>query len=156
MTPIHDTDVELLLAVALASKRGPAELDALILALAIHDKRLPARVKLHDAFARLSANGLLLEESGGFTLTEAAQEVLALGRKNYEHDERAFRVKELLAAYEPARGAHPVIQLAAERLATAIAAYEATLPPLTKTEKAALKREQTAAPRRPTPLRKRR
>lgn len=156
MNPIHDTDVELLLAVALASKRGPAELDALILALAIHDKRLPPRVKLHDAFARLSANGLLIEEAGGFTLTEAAQEVLALGRKNYEHDERAFRVKERLAAYEPPRGTHPVIQLAADRLATAITAYEATLPPLTKTEKAALKREQTTAPRRPTPLRKRR
>ncbi|MCX9156289.1 hypothetical protein OPU71_09170 [Niveibacterium sp. 24ML] len=149
MNPIHDTDVLLLLAVALASKRKPATLDELITALSLTDKRLPPKVKLHDAFTRLSANGLMIEQDGGYTLTEAAQTVLALGRKNYEHEERVFRVKERLAEFEAPAGKHPVIQLAADALGAAISAYEASLPPLTKTEKAELKREQAGAPRRP-------
>lgn len=149
MTPIHDTDVQLLLAVALASKRKPATLEEVIFALALHDKRLPAKVKLHDAFTRLSANGLLRDADGGYTLSEAAQGVLALGRKTYEHDERVFRVKERLAAFEVPAGKHAVIQLAADTLGAAMAAWEATLPPLTKTEKAALKREQSGQVRRP-------
>ncbi|GAA5175110.1 hypothetical protein GCM10025771_06400 [Niveibacterium umoris] len=148
MNPIHDTDVQLLLAVALASKRKPATLDEVIVALALHDKRLPPKGKLHDAFTRLSAHGLLQQQDDGYTLTEAAQGVLELGRKTYEHDERVFRVKERLAAFEAA-GKHAVIQLAAEQLGTAIASYEASLPPLTKTEKAELKREQSGQVRRP-------
>lgn len=148
MTPIFDTDVVLLEAVALASKRKPAELAEVVTALAVADKRLPAQAKLLDAFVRLGNHGLLLEQQGCYTLTIAAQAVLGSVPKRCKPPERVVRIKEQLAEYQPAAGIGSGTQAPTAALEVLVAAYEASLPPPTKTEKAVLKREQSGAPRR--------
>ena len=133
MHPIHDTDVLLLLAVTLASKRKPATLDELVVALAMVQPRLYSEAKLQDAFARLSGHGLLLQVEGAYTLSADAQKLIASVPQKGEVKERIFRLKEKLAGYE-STGSHPIAQPGAEELSAAIAAWKATLPPPTKSE----------------------
>lgn len=134
MQPVFDADALLLLALVPASKRRPATLTEIVIALAAVRPELPGAVRLRDAFAHLSAHGLLLEEEGGYTLSTAAQGILAKQPKKSELAERIFELKQALASYDAA-GDQPAITLTTAEVADALKAWQASLPPLTKTER---------------------
>lgn len=120
MYPIHDVDVLLLMAAALASKRRPADLVEIVSAADLIHGSIPHVSDLAEAFSRLSCAGLLVAAEGGFTLTLAGQGVMA-GRRKAETAERILVIREKLAAYVPA-GDHAPIRLTAAQLSAAIVA----------------------------------
>lgn len=126
MHPIHDVDVILLLAMALASKRRPAELVEIIAAIDMMQGAIPAELKLADAFARLASHGLISAVAACFTLTPAAQTIMAGQRKKADTAERIFVIKEKLTDYLPA-DEFPAIALTPEQLTAAIAAHRAAV-----------------------------
>jgi hypothetical protein len=120
MYPIHDSDVLLLLAVALSSKRRPAELVEIVAAADLIQGSLPLEEKLFDAFHRLAGCGLLGAVVGGFTLTPAAQ-VSGYKQKASVVD-RFHGTREKLADYQPS-GEHAPIELTTEQLGAAFHAH---------------------------------
>lgn len=122
MHPIHDVDALLLLATTLSAKRRPAELAEIMAAVDLLHGAIPSEQKLGEAFQRLATHGLIGEVDGRFTLTPAAQKVMAGQPPKAETAERIFAVKEKLAAYHP-KGEHPPILLSDEQLSAAIAAH---------------------------------
>lgn len=122
MHPIHDVDIALLLALAIASKRRPAELAEVITALDLVQGEVPSERKLADAFARMSACGLIVAADGGYTLPSVAQQLLATQRKNDDFSRKAARLKEQLAGYR-ASGEHAAIRPEPEQLRVAILAF---------------------------------
>lgn len=144
MQPVFDADALLLLALVPASKRRPASLAEVIIALAEVRPELPGAVRLRDAFAHLSAHGLMQARDGGYTLTEAAQTLLARLPKKGDLAERIFELKQALAAHESA-GDQPAITLTTAEAADALKAWQASLPPLTKSERFAKRTGQPAA-----------
>jgi hypothetical protein len=149
MQPVFDADALLLLALVPASKRRPATLAEIVIALAAVRPELPGSVRLRDAFAHLSANGLMLKKDEGYMLSPAAEAMLAKLPKKGELAERIFELKQALAAYESA-GDQPAVTLTTAEVADALKAWQASLPPLTKTERFA-KRTGQPAPRGNTP-----
>ncbi len=123
MYPVHDFDAILLLALGLASKRRPAELVEVIAAADLIHGAIPSETKLSDAFARLSAYGLICEQEGGYTLSEDAQQMVARLRKKAEVRERVFDLKESLADYR-LNGEHQMVQVSPEQLLAAIHAHK--------------------------------
>lgn len=144
MQPVFDADALLLLALVPASKRRPATLAEVIIALAEVRPELPGAVRLRDAFAHLSSHGLMRAQEGGYTLTEAAQTLLARLPKKGDLAERIFELKQALAAHESA-GDLPAITLTTAEAADALKAWQASLPPLTKSERFAKRTGQPAA-----------
>ena len=65
MYPVHDVDAILLLSLSIATKRRPADLTEVIAAIDLAGGPIPSENKLSDAFARLSAYGLIVEVDGG-------------------------------------------------------------------------------------------
>jgi hypothetical protein len=124
MHPIHDVDVILLLALALAAKRRPAELVEIVSAIETLQGAIPAEVKLADALARLGNHGLVGEVAGCFTLTPAAQAMLVGLSKKAVMAERIIVVKEQLADYLPA-GEFAPITITQEQFGAAILAHRA-------------------------------
>lgn len=123
MYPIHDTEVLLLLAMALSSKRRPAELVEIMAAIDLTHGSIPAELKLIEAFHRLSTHGLIGEEAGRFTLTPDGQKIMAdQPRKKVDAEERVFGIKENLAMYN-SNGEHAPILITAEQLGVAIRAH---------------------------------
>ena len=57
MHPVHDIDAVILLAVALSSKRRPAELIELVAAAELITGKLPYPAKLAESVARLFTSG---------------------------------------------------------------------------------------------------
>lgn len=125
MYPVHDVDAILLLALSLASKRRPAELVEIIAAADLAHGAIPSEAKLSDAFARLSAYGLIVEVDGGYTLALDAQQMIASQRKNDDTAKKMFRLKEHLADYH-LKGEHQIILVHPDRLLAAIQAYRKT------------------------------
>ncbi|MFT3734269.1 MAG: hypothetical protein QM776_04480 [Rhodocyclaceae bacterium] len=140
MHPIHDADALLLLALALASKRKPAAVDEIAIALGTLQPRLPAEAKLLDAFARLSNHGLVIGADNAFALSETAQALMKGVKAKGEIAERLQSLKDRLAGNQ-LTATHPVSKPDAAALSAAIAAWRATLPPPTKAEKVAEQRE---------------
>lgn len=126
MHPIHDVDVILLLAMALASKRRPAELVEIVSAVDMMQGAIPAELKLADAFSRLASHGLVSEVAGCFTLTPAAQAIMAGQSKKADTAERIFVIKEKLTDYLPAGEFAPIL-IALEQLEVAILAHRAAV-----------------------------
>lgn len=128
MHPVHDVDVLLLLATALASKRRPAQLAEVVAATDLLRGSIPLDVDLAAAVLRLSAAGLVAEEGGGLRLTPAALQLMErLPRsKKAETEERLFAIREQLAAYTPA-GDAAGIRLATEQFTAAIQAHRSFL-----------------------------
>lgn len=128
MHPIHDVDVLLLLATALASKRRPAELVEIMAATDLLHGSIPLDVELTAGFLRLSTHGLIVEEAGGLRLTPAALQVMdGLPRKQKaETQERLLAIRELLAGHTP-RGEAAAIPLTTEQLTAAILAHRTFL-----------------------------
>lgn len=134
MQPVFDADALLLLALVPASKRRPAPLAEVVIALASVRPELPGAVRLRDAFAHLSAHGLMSEQDGGYTLTDAAQQLLARLPQKGDLGERLFHLKQALIDHSAA-GDLPAITLTTAEAADALKAYMASLPPPTKTER---------------------
>lgn len=125
MPPIHDDDALLLLATALAAKRRPAELAAIMAAVDLLHGNIPAAAKLSEAFARLGQGGLLAATDGGLAPTPAAEQLIeALPRKG-DAAARLAELRGLLGAYRP-QGEHAAILLAPEDLHAAILAHRAS------------------------------
>lgn len=140
MHPIHDADVLLMLAVTLASKRKPANVEDIAIALGMLQPRLPAEAKLLDAFERLTHHGLIVASPDGFALSiEGQKQMHGLPTKG-DTAERAAQVKERLTACN-AGAKHPISKPDAAALSAAILAWRASLPPPTKAEKVAEQRE---------------
>jgi hypothetical protein len=128
MHPIHDVDVLLLLATALASKRRPAELAEIMAATDLLHGSIPLDVELAAGFLRLSSNGLIAEAAGGLRLTPAALQIMdGLPRKQKaETQERLLAIRELLAGYTPS-GEVVAISPTTEQLTAAILAHRTFL-----------------------------
>lgn len=128
MHPIHDVDVLLLLATALASKRRPAQLAEIMAAADLLHGSIPLDVDMAAAFLRLSTQGLIGEAAGGFTLTPQALELMAGVRykKKAETAERLLAVRQELAGYT-AKGDGVAIGLSTEQVSAAILAHRTFL-----------------------------
>ena len=122
MQPIHDIDVLLLLALALSSKRRPAELVEIVAAIEIIHGAVPAGEPMADAFSRLARAGLIRAEDGGFTLTAEALAVMANCSRSADTTKRMASIKEKLASYE-AVGEHAPIVLTTKELCIAVLAH---------------------------------
>jgi hypothetical protein len=123
MHPVHDTDVVLLLATALAAKRRPAELVELVAAADLLAGAIPSEAKLADAFQRLSACGLICAvDENAYTLTPGAEKLMSGTRRKAATQERILNVKEKLAAFE-AQDVFAAIALSAAQVRAAILAH---------------------------------
>jgi len=122
MYPIHDVDVILLLSLSVAAKRRPADLTEIITAIDLAYDAIPSENRLSDAFARMSAYGLVIEIEGGYTLSADAQEMMTSQRKNDDTEKKLFRLKEHLADYHR-KGEHAAILIHPDQLLTAIEAF---------------------------------
>ena len=124
MYPVHDVDAILLLSLAFAAKRHPADLNEIFTTIDLAQKMLPSPNKLSDAFARLSAYGLIIEIDGGYTLTEDAQKMMSNQRKKDDAKKNFYRLKENLADYL-LNVEHNSILIHPDQLRDAIDAYKA-------------------------------
>lgn len=125
MYPVHDVDALLLLAMALASKRRPAELAEIIAAADMIQGSIPSDLKLEEAFYRLSMHGLISEAEGGFTLTPDAQKIMTGQPRKDDAQKRILGIKENLSAYNP-QSEHSPILVTAEQLSAAVLAHRAS------------------------------
>lgn len=123
MYPVHDVDALLLIATTLSSKRRPAELVEIIAAADLLQVTIPDESKLVEAFERLSKNGLIVAQDGGFSLTADAQTIMAGQPKRGTSDERIFRVRDDLSAFNTKADQTPVV-VTVEQLSTAMLAHK--------------------------------
>lgn len=123
MYPVHDVDAILLLSLSLAAKRRPAELVEIIAATDLAHGTLPSEAKLSDAFARLSAYGLILATDGGYTLAADAQQMMESQRKKDDNEKHIYRLKEHLADYH-LKGEHATIVVTEAQLLAAVEAHQ--------------------------------
>lgn len=123
MYPVHDVDAILLLSLALAAKRRPAELVEIIAATDLAQGAIPSEAKLSDAFVRLSAYGLIIEIAGGYTLSADAQQMMESQRKKDDNEKRIYRLKEHLADYH-LQGEHTTVIVSEAQLLAAIEAHK--------------------------------
>ncbi|MDZ4254449.1 MAG: hypothetical protein U1A72_17915 [Sulfuritalea sp.] len=128
MQPIHDVDVLLLMATALAAKRRPAELVEIMAAAHLIHGAIPLDVDLAAAFLRLSTQGLMAEEAGGYALTPDAAAFMAGVRhkRKAEPEQRLLAIRLALADYTP-RGGGAAIALPTAQIGAAIQAHRAFL-----------------------------
>lgn len=124
MYPVQDVDAILLLSLSVAAKRRPADLSEIITAIDLAHDAIPSGNKLSDAFARMSAYGLVVEIEGGYALSSDAQEMMASQSKKDDTEKKLFRLKEHLAGYHP-KGEHATIQIHPNQLLAAIKAFQA-------------------------------
>lgn len=121
MHPLHDIDALLLLALAVASKRRPAELVEAIAAVDLLQGAIPSEAKLAESFERLATNGLVCAEEGHLTLSAASQAIVTGLPKKADTAERIFEVRQRLAAHvgqgEQAEAMPTIEQLSAAVLA---------------------------------------
>ncbi|MCG6932463.1 MAG: hypothetical protein LJE57_02395 [Gallionella sp.] len=122
MYPVHDVDALLLLSLSVASKRRPADLLEVITAIDLAQGTIPSANKLSDAFARLSAYGLIVEINGGYTLSADAQQMMENQRKNDDTAKKIYRLKEHLADYR-LNGEHAAILVHPDQLLAALQAF---------------------------------
>ncbi|MDD2721281.1 MAG: hypothetical protein PHH47_08245 [Gallionella sp.] len=108
----------LLLSLSLAAKRRPADLVEIATAISLTQGTIPGAPTLSDAYARLSACGLIIEMDGGYALPAEAQQMLVSLRKNDDNDKKLARIMEQLAKY-PCKGEHPCIRISPELLVAA-------------------------------------
>jgi hypothetical protein len=131
MYPVHDVDAILLLSLSVSAKRRPAELSEIIAATDLAQGVIPNETKLSDAFARLSAYGLIVETDGGYTLSADAQQMMESQRKKDDNEKHIYRLKEHLADYH-LQGEHATILVSEAQLLAAIAAHQAAKQPGTR------------------------
>jgi hypothetical protein len=125
MRPLHEIAVLILMATALSSKRRPASLVDIVAAADMIQGSLPFPEKLGDAIRQLSSCGLIAAAEGGFTLTPAAQEIMAGQPKRGDSEALVSALAGSLAAYSP-KQEYPAIIPSEEQLKTAIQAHKAS------------------------------
>lgn len=124
MYPVYDLDAALLLSLTVAAKRRPAALDEIITALAMAQHgEIPAKSQLVDAFAHMGVCGLITEAEGGYTLSAAAQALMAGQRLKDDNATRLASLKQQLTDFNP-KGKHPSIRVTQEQLLAAIQSYK--------------------------------
>jgi hypothetical protein len=125
MHPNHNVEALLLLAIALSSKRRPAQLLEIIAAADLIEGLIPGQIRLRDAFSRMATRGLIIEtEDHGFSLTEYALPLVADASKKDDMEQRLNKVKTNLAAYEHP-GDLPGLLVTPDRFDLAILAHRA-------------------------------
>ncbi|MBK5914237.1 hypothetical protein [Rhodocyclus purpureus] len=125
MSPIHDVDLVLLLASALASKRRAAELSEIIAGIElVQPIALPAVAKIAEAFARLSGQGLLVAAEGRFALSPEAQTMIEALPKKADTAERLVALRPKLSAFR-SNGESASILIEVEQVNAAILEYRA-------------------------------
>ncbi|GAB2182248.1 hypothetical protein DLREEDagrD3_24710 [Denitratisoma sp. agr-D3] len=124
MHPTHDVDVVILMATTLCSKRRPARLDEIVAAADMIQGFIPYESKLHGAFIRLSTHGLICAAGDGYTLTPAAQTLLASLPRKGSTEEHIALLKEKVVAYYPYRQ-QEAIELTAAQITDALVAHKA-------------------------------
>ena len=125
MYPVHDIDALLLLAIAISSKRRPAELVEIIAANDLIHGSVSFKSELTEAFRNLSTHGLISQVGDGYALTQVALTIMTAGRKKADNEERLFGLKAALSSYN-LKGEHPAILVSAEQLSAAILAHQAS------------------------------
>lgn len=125
MYPVHNVDAILLLAIALSSKRRPAELVEIIAANDLIQGAVCSEPELTEAFHNLSTHGLISQVGEGYALTPVALTIMTAGRKKADNEERLMCLKAALSAYN-LKGDHPVILVSTEQLSAAILAHQAS------------------------------
>ncbi|HCI53646.1 MAG TPA: hypothetical protein DE312_10095 [Gallionella sp.] len=125
MHAVHDVDALLLLAIAISSKRRPAELAEIIAANDLIHGSVSLKSDLTEAFKNLSSHGLIAQVGEGFTLTPVGLTLMSSGRKKADNEERLRGLKAAISAYALKSG-HPVIQLTDEQMVAAIHEHEAS------------------------------
>ena len=127
MTLIYDVDALLILSIELAAKRRPAELVDIVAASELLNRAIPSEAKLIEAFARLSARGLIQAAEDGYVLHPTVQAALSKLPRKAEADERLFTAKQLLADLKDSLAATATpLTLAADALSAALTAHRAT------------------------------
>lgn len=124
MRPIHDIDIHLLLALALASKRRPAQLDEMVAAAEVVMGAIPGDGQWVESFSRLSQWGLICARDDGYTLTTQAHEIMVNPSRTADTSRRIARIKEKLAHYEAPQECPP-IRLSAREVCTAVLDHRA-------------------------------
>jgi len=124
MHPVHDIDVVLLLALALSSKRRPAELAEIVAAAEVVDSVIPSNLQLIDSFAKLARHGLISALDGGFSLTQEAQAVMTGASRTSNTSRRIASIKEKLVIHETTTEHAPIL-LSAKEVSAAILAHRA-------------------------------
>lgn len=125
MQPIHDVDVLLLLATAMAAKRRPAEAIEIMAAIDLVQGNIPSEDKLSEAFVRLGNAGLLVADGERVGLTPVAEGLIRILPRKGEYDQRLFELRGLLGAHQPKEEA-PAVVIAAPTLRAAMLAHRAS------------------------------
>ena len=124
MRQLPDIDAVILLATALAAKRGPATLVAIVAAADLLQGLVPYPAKLGEAMRRLAAAGLIGALGDGFALTAAGERIVAGLPKKAETAERLAAVHHGLNRHVAAADM-ATIELSAEQLAAAVRIHKA-------------------------------
>lgn len=109
MSPIHDHELLLLLAVSLAAKRRPAEPAAIVAAVELIHGSLPSAAELATAFASLDGAGLVAGGDDGVRLAPAAEKLIEALPGRGDHAQRLTALRGLLAGYSAATPEFPVV-----------------------------------------------
>jgi hypothetical protein len=123
MRPVHDIDVLILMAAALAAKRRPAELAEIVAAADLLQGSVPFAEKLGEAIQRLTACGLLTASESGFALTPIAQKLMAAQSRKAGTEELISAIRSDLAIYSP-KEEYPSVVLTDEQLGAAMRAHK--------------------------------
>lgn len=99
MYPVHDVDALLLIATTLSSKRRPADLVEIVAAMELMQVTMPTAARLVESFEHMGRHGMLVARDGGFSLTENAETVMAEQPKRGTSEEKIFRVRDDLSAF---------------------------------------------------------
>lgn len=124
MHPIHDVDPLILLAIALASKRRPAELVEFMAAIDLLQQNIPAEAKLAEAISRLAAHGLVVGHDDRLALSPEAQQLVEAVPHKAETAERLFSLRDSLSMHR-APGEHAPVNISPEALRAAMLAHRA-------------------------------
>jgi hypothetical protein len=122
---------------------------------------MPPAPKLSKSFARLGSQGLMLAIDDGFTLTAAAQEMVATQPKRGALAEQIFSMKQKLTPYEPTGSDHPAISVGVDHIDAALQAHRTSAQGAGKNLLMPIRSKETdnkragaprrAGPRTPTP-----
>lgn len=129
MHPVHDVDPLLLLAIALSSKRKPADLVEIVAALNLvqgAEGKFPPEAKLIESMQRLSVHGLIESTGNAYSLSAEAQKIVAGLPRKGETDERVFNFKDQLSLYT-AKERHAPVAVDEAQLTAAIVAHKKLL-----------------------------
>jgi hypothetical protein len=109
MSPIHDHELLLLLAVSLAAKRRPAEPAAIVAAVELIHGGLPSAAEFAAAFASLDGAGLIAGGDDGVGLTPAAEQLIEALPRRGDSALRLAALRGLLSGYNAATPEIPVV-----------------------------------------------